>query len=61
MPPDHWDELILEEHSKVWSGLTKDYKRLTELEFPRYSLTEDEPVDLFLFTDASKKAYGFVI
>merc|ERR1712030_238088 len=25
-----------------------------------YSLSEDDPVDLFLFSDASKRAYGYV-
>ena len=47
LPSDHWDELISEEHSKDWSSLSKDLKKLAELEFPWYSLTEDEPVDLF--------------
>ena len=33
---------------------------LSYIEFPRYSLSEDEPTDIFLFCDASKRAYGFV-
>ena len=29
------------------------------MEFPRYTLSEDVPGDLYLFCDASKAAYGF--
>ena len=60
MPEDHWDEKISEENSKIWSDLCKDLRRLHELELPRYSLSEDDPVDFILFADASKRAYGYV-
>ena len=57
---DHWDEEVSEEDNNAWTSLSKDLSGLSSIEFPRFSLSEDEPADLFLFCDASKKAYGYV-
>ena len=56
----HWDEVVDEEDSRTWTTLSKDLVGLSSIEFPRYSLSEDEPTDIFLFCDASKNAYGYV-
>ena len=56
----HWDEEVDEEDSRTWTTLSKDLVGLSSIEFPRYSLSEDEPTDIFLFCDASKNAYGYV-
>ena len=57
---NHWDEIVEDVDQKQWSLISKDLSRLSEIEFPRQSLSEDEVTDLFLFADASKQAYGFV-
>ena len=57
---DHWDERVDEESGKTWTHLGKDLEGLSDIEFPRYSLSESEQTDLYLFCDASKQAYGFV-
>lgn len=57
---DHWDEEVDGEDGRTWTTLSKDLVGLSAIEFPRYSLSEDEPADIFFFCDASKKAYGFV-
>ena len=57
---DHWDEEVTEEDSKTWTNLSKDLDGLSSIEFPRFSLSEDDPTDLVLFCDASKAAYGYV-
>ena len=57
---DHWDEEVDEEDSRTWSAVSKDLAGLSSIEFPRFSLSEDEPTDIFLFCDASKNAYGYV-
>ena len=57
---DHWDERVDEESGKAWIHLAKDLEGLSDIKFPRYSLSEGEQTDLYLFSDASKQAYGFV-
>ena len=57
---DHWDETISEESCNTWNTLKKDLEGLSDMAFPRYSLSEDLPADLYLFSDASKEAYGYV-
>ena len=56
---DHWDEKVSEEIAQSWSSLSRDLEGLSDVEFPRYTLSEDVPGDLYLFCDASKSAYGF--
>ena len=57
---DHWDERVDEESNKAWTLLKQDLEGLSNIEFPRYSLSEGGQADLYLFSDASKLAYGFV-
>ena len=57
---DHWDERVDEESDKAWNHLKQDLEGLSDIEFPRYSLSEGDQADLYLFCDASKLAYGFV-
>ena len=57
---DHWDVGVDEESVMTWTKLSKDLTGLSDVGFPRYSLSEDEPADLYIFCDASKQAYGFV-
>ena len=57
---DHWDETISEENCITWNALKKELEGLSDMAFPRYSLSEDLPADFYLFSDASKEAYGFV-
>ena len=56
----HWDEVVDGEDSKAWASISKDLVGLSSIEFPRFSLSESEPTDLFIFCDASTNAYGFV-
>ena len=59
-PENHWDLLVAKETRDAWPRLYNDLVGLGSFEFPRFSLTEEKPLDLFLFCDASKRAYGFV-
>ena len=56
----HWDKFISSEDAKTWSKLAPDLSGLSEVEFPRYALSQDNQTDLLLFCDASKRAYGYV-
>ena len=55
-----WDKIISSEDAKTWSKLAPDLMGLSEVEFPRCALSQEEPTDLLIFCDASKKAYGYV-
>ena len=58
--PNHWDEIVSEEDKATWSKLSKDLEGLSDLKFSRESCSSEEEMDLYLFCDASKRAYGFV-
>ncbi|CAL4117170.1 unnamed protein product, partial [Meganyctiphanes norvegica] len=58
---DHWDEVVSGEDLKTWTSLSEDLSGLSLLEFPRYSFSEDDPADLYLFCDSSKVAYGYAV
>ena len=47
------------EVAQSWYYLSRDLEGLSNVEFPRYTLSEDVPGNLYLFCDASKSAYGF--
>ena len=55
-----WDKIISSEDCQIWSKLAPDLMGLSDVEFPRYALSQDNETDLLLFCDASKKAYGYV-
>ena len=40
---DHCDEKASEENTQSWSSLSHDLEGLSEVEFPRYTLSEDVP------------------
>ena len=56
----NWDDCMGGESQGVWLGLSKDLAKLGELSFPRRAVDSENPFDMYLFTDASPKAYGFV-
>ena len=56
---DHWDEVVSEEIVREWTSLSQDLEKLSSVEFPRYSLSEDIMGDLYVFCDAAKSAYGY--
>ena len=56
----HWDEAISGENCATWNLLKRDLEGLSDVAFPRYSLSEDLPTDLYLFSDASREGYGYV-
>ena len=60
-PQDHWDLLLSKEAREAWPKLYRDLVGLGTLEFPRYTLSEDEPLDIFIFCNAFKIAYGFIV
>ena len=57
---NHWDETVDKECCKEWANLSKDLEGLSSVKFPRMSLLDDLPMDVFIFCDASKYSYGFV-
>ena len=44
----------------AWPNLYQDLLGISFLEFPRYTISEDDPLDILIFTVASKIAYGYV-
>ena len=56
-----WDKTISGEFQKTWTKLAPDLEGLSDLEFPRYSMSQEKPTDFFIFTDASQLAYGYVL
>ena len=49
------------EDQSYWIKLCQDLVNLDTVEFPRYTLSEDDPADIFVFCDASKEAYGYTV
>ena len=58
---NHWDEEVSGERCGEWDKLSLDLAGLSSVTFPRAALSSRFPVDFYLFTDASKKAYGYVV
>ena len=58
---NHWDIPISQESKDTWSQLAKDLNQLSNLGFERQAFSSDKPMDLFIFSDASQKAYGYVV
>ena len=58
---NHWDEVVSGECCSEWTKLSQDLAGLSTVTFPRSALSSRDPVDFYLFTDASKKAYGYVV
>ena len=58
---DHWDEVVDEDERKKWSSMSKELELLSSIKFSRPSLSDEGFSDFFLFADASKSAYGFVV
>jgi hypothetical protein len=56
-----WYEQVSEDVQKKWVKLCKDFKRLSEVAFPRKSIGAQEPTKIVAFCDASKQAYGCAI
>ena len=56
-----WDKVASGELQKTWKKLVPDLEGLSDLEFPRCSVSQEKPKELFLFTDASQQAYGYVL
>ena len=58
---NHWDEEVSGERCGEWNKLSLGLAGLSSVTFPRAALSSRFPVDLYLSTDASKKAYGYVV
>ena len=56
-----WDQPVNAEVSTLWNKLCNSFEEVSETPFFRKSFSSDEPVNLFLFADASKEAYGCAI
>ena len=56
-----WDAVLPGDVLQTWSKLAPDLEGLGEVEFPRYTVSQDGPADLVLFTDASQNAHGYVL
>ena len=57
----HWDSPVSEESLGVWSHLAGDLQQLSTLGFDRQAFSSEEDMALFIFSDASKRAYGYVV
>ena len=38
-----WDKVVSEDILRIWAKLAPDLERLSELEFPRYSMNQEKP------------------
>ena len=56
-----WDDTVPEQLQHRWNFLAKDLNLLSSLKFPRCTIHENQPASMFIFCDASKVAYGFVM
>ena len=57
----HWDIPVSQKSKDTWSKLAKDLNLLSTLGFERQAFNSDMPMDLFIFSDASQRAYGYVV
>ena len=56
-----WDDVITDDLYARWEKLYQDFMLLGNLEFPRQVFRDSDSADLYIFCDASKAAYGFVV
>ena len=56
-----WDQELEAELLARWVKLCKTFEDVSSISFNRRSFSLDLPVKLFVFSDASKEAYGCVI
>ena len=56
---DHWDMPVSDDSKSAWTQLSRDLSQLSTLGFSRETFSSDEEMDLFIFSDASQKAYGY--
>ena len=54
-----WDEKLSEPIIREWKKLCEDINSLGSFSFPRKTVSDDSPAEMFIFCDASSKAYGF--
>ena len=59
--PDHWDIPVSSESKGTWLSLASDLNKLSTLGFRRQAFSSDEAMDLFIFSDASQRAFGYVV
>lgn len=56
-----WDEPVSEELAEKWRHMRHDLKTVSKIEIPRWlGIEENGELQLHIFCDASKKAYGTV-
>ena len=55
-----WDQPLDTDIKNSWLKLAEDLNKLESLKFQRNVLNDNEPVNLYIFSDASKHAYGFI-
>ena len=56
-----WDEKLQKPLLNEWNGLATSFNELRNLSFTREAYNGEEPLELFIFCDASKEAYGCAI
>ena len=53
-----WDQEVSEDIVEMWKKCCSEFMAVSNLPFKRRSFSEDQPISLFLFADASEEAYG---
>ena len=56
-----WDKKLQKTFFNGWNGLATSFNELRNLSFTREAYNGEEPLELFIFCDASKEAYGCAI
>ena len=59
-PKLDWDDKLPSELIKAYEKLAVDLTKLSEISFPRYSISTEETYGLHIFCDASLTSFGFV-
>ena len=55
-----WDQPLDEEFLKSWKAFGCNFEEVCSMQFPRRTFNSDSTIELCVFTDASKEAYGCV-
>ena len=56
----HWDEPVEKEVAKEWQAIVTDILKLPNFPIARWYFTTTSHMELYVFADASTKAYGAI-
>ena len=57
----NWDDILSDEFKDIWLQQVKELDQLKTVAFPRQTINDSEPANMYMFTDASCYLYGFCL